>query len=180
MLSAAPYQLVFDARAEVRHAARVFEAVAVGTDFAPYESSSLFLAVTDASDEIAGAARVILPSPNAGISWELASFAVRPGRDHDLIAAALCHGLLQALRVYRVRVLVAKLDDTTRETLSRFGLQINSQWTRVSTLLDLQRTTNPEAYRLITQGVGLDGVAVTAPRAGRSAAPVACELAPSA
>jgi hypothetical protein len=180
MGSAAPYQLVFDARAELRHAARVFEAVAVGADFEPYESSSLFLVVTDASGEIVGAARVILPSPNAGVSWELASFAVRPGRDHDLVAAALCHGLLQALRVYRVRVLVAKLDDTTRETLSRFGLQLNSQWTRVSTLLDLQKTANPEAYRLITQGIGLDGVAVTAFRAGVPGAAVERELAPSA
>src|SRR6266508_450272 len=118
MSIATPYRLIFAAQGDLLDAARALEA----QDLARYDSSSFFLAVTDAAGDVLGAARLILPGPSglktlndarteqagrlfgvdAGWSWDVASFTVRPGAD-GRVAAALCHGIVQALRTNRVR-----------------------------------------------------------------------------
>ncbi len=187
-----PYRLVFAARDGLLDAARALEADGKdGQTFGRYEYSSLFLAVVDAAGEVVGAARVILPGPaglktindlpeaaravrTAGIdpdrTWDVASFTVREG-SRALVAAALCHGLVQMLRANRVRAVVATLDADSRRMLSTVGLLPGSlpgtgtpgpasapMWAPVSELLDLQRTANRDGYRLVSLGIGLEGV----------------------
>lgn len=214
MSTATPYRLTFAAQGNLLDAARDLEAQGPG-DFAPYDSSSIFFAVTDTAGDVLGAARVILPGPaglktlndaraeraarlfgvDAGLSWDIASFTVRPGTD-GRVAAALCHGIVQALRTNRVPAIVATLDDTARLVFAAAGLLPSRvpgagaavRCGRVSELLDMQRRSNQDGYRLVSQGLGLEGVRapgpddllVTAPmRAGVAWARVR-ELAPSA
>jgi hypothetical protein len=180
MSTATPFRLIFAAQGELLDAARALEAQ---PDLRPYDSSSILLAVTDAAGRLCGAARLILPGPaglkslddprteraarlfgvDAGWSWDLASFTVRPGTD-GRVAAALCHGIVQALRVNRVRALAATLGEHARLIFAAAGLLPDQvpgataeiRCARVSELLDEQRRTNPDGYRLISQGAGLE------------------------
>jgi hypothetical protein len=118
------------------------------------EPGSVLLAVTDDTGRVVGAAGLV-----AGETWRLASFAVHV-RDAT-VAAALCHGIVQTLRVNRVRSFTATVDAQARELLASFGLFPAAG--SVAGLLDLQRRTNPEGFRLVTQGYGLDDVELPYP-----------------
>jgi hypothetical protein len=183
MSTATPFRLIFAAQGELLDAARALEAQ---PDLLVYDTSSIFLAVTDAAGRLLGAARLILPGPaglkslgnphteraarlfgvDAGWSWDLASFTVRPGTGEGRAAAALCHAIVQALRTNRVHALVATLDARARLTFAAAGLlpdrlpgaPAEIRCARVSELLDEQRRTNPDGYRLVSQGAGLEGV----------------------
>jgi hypothetical protein len=207
-----PYRLRFATHGDALGTVRAFEAasLAAGAEraFGPYETDSLFLTVTDTAGDVAGAARLILPGPaglktlndldrrrariDAGIeshrTWDLASFAVRAGSRHsELVAAALCHGLVHAARVNRVRTLVATLDDAARARLAFVGLAPAAipgtertaaatgrtpMWGYVSELLDFQRFASPEAYRLVVHGIGLEDVSLPSREQLRVTAPV--------
>jgi hypothetical protein len=105
-------------------------------------------------------------------------------------AAALYHGLIKASAVNDVRGFVSLIDERVRRLLSMFGLVVHpipgtttaayggSQattpvWADAAAFVGDQRRNNPEAYRLITLGVGLDGVRVPGPEAFRLRRPAA-------
>lgn len=113
------------------------------------EPGSILLTVTDGSGRVVGEARLIV-----GQIWQLTGFAVQ-SRDAT-VAAALCHGAVQALRINRVRDIAIAVDRTARAILAAVGLFAGAR--SVAQLLDGQRRMNPEGYRLVSQGQGLDDV----------------------
>jgi hypothetical protein len=192
MGSTTPYRLVFAAQGEMRSAARALEARGrhAADTFEEYEASSLFVVVADARDEVVGACRVILPGPagfktldevealswpagrrlltglDAARTWDIASCSVRRGSG-PLVPAALCHGLVRALRTNEIRYILATLAERQRRTLSSVGLLPipvahgrgrTHVWGQVGELLDVQRIVNREGYRLVSCGHGFDGV----------------------
>ena len=135
------------------------------------DPGSLSFAVTDDAGRVVGAAKL-----TPGSVWELESLSVAgPGR--YTVAAALCHGIVQTLRVNRARDVVVKVDVPAREALASFGLLPST--TSVTLLLDRQRRVNPEGYRLVTQGDGLDDVALPHPAELLTALAGGRELAPT-
>jgi len=125
-------------------------------------------------------------------TWDVASVAVRKdARRYGVVpAAALYHGLIKASAVNDVRGFVSLIDERVRRLLSMFGLMVHpipgtttaayggSQattpvWADAATFVGDQRRNNPDAYRLVTLGVGLDGVRVPGPEAFRLRRPAA-------
>src|SRR4051812_8177398 len=118
--------------------------IAVAGEPAGDDSGSVFLTVTDDTGRVVGAARLI-----AGPIWQLASFVVRSSCDR-IVSAALCHGVMQVLRVNRVRGFAISVDERAREQLEGVGLLAGSDsLVSVAGLLDRQRRVNPEGYRLV-------------------------------
>jgi hypothetical protein len=116
-------------------------------------------------------------------TWDVATVGVPAGagRHRLAITAALYHGLVLAARQNGVRSLVMTLDERVRAILTAGGLITNALpgarpgpfcGSKASTpvyghcdaMLDTQRRVNPDAYRLIVQGVGLDAISVPSPR----------------
>ena len=113
-------------------------------------------------------------------TWDVATLAAAPGLGkHRLgVTAALYHGLTLAARRNRVASLLMTLDERVRGILQHaFGLHTAAlpgakpypfEGSPASTpvyghcaqMLDVQRRRNPEAYRLVTQGGGLDEVEI--------------------
>jgi hypothetical protein len=113
-------------------------------------------------------------------TWDVATLAVGSGlgRDRFMVTAALYHGLTIAARRNRVTSLLMTVDERVRGILQTyFGLYTTAlpgatpqpfEGSPASTpvyghcaeMLDAQRRLNPDAYRLLTLGVGLDGIAV--------------------
>jgi hypothetical protein len=117
-------------------------------------------------------------------TWDVATLAVgrRLGADRTVVTAALYHGLTVAARRNRVSSLLMTVDERVRGILQTyFGLFTTALpgatpqpfegsaastpvFGHCSAMLAQQRRRNPEAYRLITLGLGLERVAVpTAP-----------------
>lgn len=113
------------------------------------EPLSILLAVTDDTGRVVGEARLII-----GRTWQLTEFAAE-SRDAR-IAAALCHVIVQALRINRVREIAITVDKAAWQFLAAIGLFPSAR--SVGELLDRQRRINPEGYRLVTQGQGLDDI----------------------
>lgn len=118
------------------------------------EPGSLLLTVIDDAGRVVGEAGLTL-----GAMWQLRSFH-HPARNAT-VAAALCYGVVQALRVNLVRHFTATVDRPAREYLASVGLAPTT--VSVPALLDRQRRISPEGYRLVTQGHGLDGVELPYP-----------------
>jgi hypothetical protein len=111
-------------------------------------------------------------------TWDVATLAVpRASSNRPAIVAALYHGLVRVAEHNDVRSLVMNLDIRVRSVLAMMGLLADpipgvrpmpfcgsqaSQPTYAhrDQMLDTQRRVNPEAYRLITEGSGLDDVQV--------------------
>ncbi len=110
-------------------------------------------------------------------TWDIATIAVRRslGRDASRVAAALYHGIVLAGRANAVRAVVTIIDARARRLLSAIGLighplpgthpgeYLGSPasaplWADLAQVLDSQRQRNPEGYRLVSRGLGLDGV----------------------
>jgi hypothetical protein len=134
MRSGARYQLIADAHAH---------------------AGSVLFTVTDDAGRAVGEARLI-----AAETWQLTSFEVRPPRNAT-VAAALCHGIVQTLRVNRAQRFIATVDEPAREFLTVAGLLPAAG--SVAAMLDRQRRVNPEGYRLVTQGHGLGDVELPYP-----------------
>ena len=113
------------------------------------EPGSVLLAVTDDTGRVVGEA-----SLTVGETWQLTS--LRAHHRDATIAAALCHTIVQTLRLNRVREFTASVDDEAWEYLATIGLLPTTG--SVAGLLDQQRRINPEGYWLVTQGRGLDDV----------------------
>jgi hypothetical protein len=111
-------------------------------------------------------------------AWDVATVAVRPDPTiTPLASAALYHGLVMATRANGVRWIVMMLDERARRLLSMAGFVARPiPGTRpapylgspastplvgdVATMIDFQRRTNPEAYRLMSLGTGLTNIDV--------------------
>jgi len=109
-------------------------------------------------------------------TWDVATIAVRRAPDVPTLAsAALYHGIVTAARANGVESVVMIMDARARRLLSSSGLHPNvlpgtgegeylgsdrsiPLWANLNRLFDQQRRTEPDAYRLIYQGIGLDGI----------------------
>lgn len=114
----------------------------------------------------------------AAQTWDVATIAIRRGAARGgVLSAALYHGLLLATRANTVRWIVMIMDVRARRLLDAAGLPTQllpgarvapylgsaasvPLWAEVASMVDHQRRTNPDAYRLISLGVGLDSVAM--------------------
>jgi hypothetical protein len=111
-------------------------------------------------------------------TWDVATIAIRKGTSRgSLLSASLYHGLLLATRANAARWIVMIMDVRARRLLNMIGLRTHvlpgtnlapylgsaasvPLWAEVAPMVDNQRRTNPDAYRLVSLGVGLDAVAV--------------------
>lgn len=113
-------------------------------------------------------------------TWDVATLAVGNGlgRDRLVVTAALYHGLTVAARRNRVSSLLMTVDERVRGILQTyFGLYTTALpgatpqpfegspastpvYGHCAAMLATQRRQNPEAYRLLTLGIGLDGITV--------------------
>lgn len=177
----------------------------LAAEYGPYEPTSRFISLTDGDGEVVGACRVILPSPvglktvndvarppwsvdgaravrvagaEIARAWDVATVAVRRGREvTPLASAALYHGLVMATRANGVRWIVMMLDERARRLLAMAGFvprvipgtgpapYLGSPTTTplvgdVAAMIDAQRRENPDAYRLVTLGSGLTNIEV--------------------
>jgi hypothetical protein len=111
--------------------------------------------------------------------WDIATLAVRGAvtRRSYLYAAALYHGMLKVCAVNDVRGVVAVIDERVRRMLGALSLPFQAipgtftapywgspattpVWTNLADMLAHQRRRAPESYRLVTLGVGLDGIRI--------------------
>jgi hypothetical protein len=117
-------------------------------------------------------------------TWDIGTLGVRKDYrgSRASVAIALYHALVVSTRVNEVGAIVAVLDDQVRRmlTLSDY-IMTNLPGTRTAEylgspastpvyghcagMLDAQRRMNPDAYRLISMGIGLDGISVPEPSA---------------
>lgn len=117
-------------------------------------AGSVQFTVTDDAGRAVGEARLI-----AAETWQLTSFEVRTR--NATVAAALCHGIVQTLRVNRAHGFIATVDEPGREFMTAAGLLPAAG--SVAAMLDRQRRVNPEGYSLVTQGFGLGDVELPYP-----------------
>jgi hypothetical protein len=114
-------------------------------------------------------------------TWDVATIAIRKRAARSgLLSAALYRGLLLATRANAARWIVMIMDVRARRVLNTAGLQTRvlpgasiapylgsdasvPLWAEVAPMVDNQRRVNPDAYRLITLGIGMDGVSVPQP-----------------
>jgi hypothetical protein len=129
--------------------------------------------LTDSKRSVA-AARIDLSS-----TWDVATIGVRPGQKQHRarLAFALYHSLIVAARVNEASTFMAILDERVRRLLDTVGITMHSMpgaspmpylgsrastpvFCRVAPMLDNQRRNLPDAYRLVTLGVGLEDIEV--------------------
>ncbi|UQX88350.1 hypothetical protein M6D93_19015 [Jatrophihabitans telluris] len=110
--------------------------------------------------------------------WDVATFGVRKGAAGGmLLSAALCHALVRGWTVNEVDGIVMIMDERARRVFGAIGLQCHRfpgappgpylgspistpLWGFSEQLVRTQRRVNPEAHRLISLGVGLDGISL--------------------
>jgi hypothetical protein len=114
-------------------------------------------------------------------TWDISTLGVRKSSTGQtaVFAAALYHGLIRTAWANQVDGFLAILDFRVRRALSSIGLMVHELpgtgsapyegspsatpvWANVADFVAGQRRTSPEAHRLVTLGVGLDGIAVPA------------------
>ncbi len=112
-------------------------------------------------------------------TWDIATLAVRSGgrRLGVMHAAAMYHGLIRASRANDIRGFTAMMDERVRRLLGMFGLMVRDipgagtaaygaspattpVFQLTSDFIGGQRRSAPDAYRLVTLGIGLDGIHV--------------------
>jgi len=110
-------------------------------------------------------------------TWDIATIAVRRSSRGSPAAAALYHGIATAANANNIDSIIMIMDARARRLLSASGMQTRALpgtaegeylgsprsipvWADLREMFDLQRQTNPDAYRLIYQGIGLDGIAL--------------------
>lgn len=112
-------------------------------------------------------------------AWDLATLGVRRsarGR-HLSVAIALLHGLVVSTRANQIPSATAILDRQIRRILNAADYIMPALpglapapylgspesvpvYTHYATMLDGQRRKNPDAYRLMSMGIGLDGISI--------------------
>jgi N-acyl-L-homoserine lactone synthetase len=183
----------------------------LAAEYDSYESGSVFVAVADAGGDVHACARFLVGgecglktvddvqrSPwnldaarsaaavrlDLASSWDVATIGVRPDfrQGRGVLALALYHGMITALRVNDVSAIVAILDLRVRRLLHSAGIDMRPMpgtrphaylgsaasapvYALTLQTLENQRRRHPDAHRLVTMGVGLDGISV--PSRGR-------------
>lgn len=126
-----------------------------------------------------GARAAAASGMDLGSTWEVATLGVRNGRSANglRLSMALYHGLITIARVNRMTSFVAILDERVRRLLGSAGILTRTLpgtsaapylgsasstpvYAHCTPLLENQRREFPDAHRLVTLGIGLDGVAV--------------------
>jgi hypothetical protein len=111
-------------------------------------------------------------------TWDLATLAVRKKQSSaGRCAAALYHGIVAGCRANRIDWVVMIMDERARRLASSIGISTSALpgtapgeylgsptstplFGHVPTMSDVQRRRNSEAFRLVVQGIGLDGISV--------------------
>ncbi len=112
-------------------------------------------------------------------TWDVATLGCRRGLKGPgkLASAALFHALVQVVRANQIRSAVMIIDERVRALLASAGMTGHTLpgarparylgsaastpvYRHCDEAFDQQRITNPEAHRLFTQGIGLDGIRV--------------------
>jgi hypothetical protein len=111
-------------------------------------------------------------------TWDIATIAVRRGEGRGgLCAAALYHGLTRGAIANDIDFTVMIMDSHARRLLSSLSMQTQvlpgtataeylgspastPLWGHVHRAMEQQRHESLDAYRLIYQGIGLDGIAL--------------------
>jgi hypothetical protein len=115
-------------------------------------------------------------------TWDIATLGVRSelGGAGSMAAAALYHGLVAGGRANGVTTMITIVDERVRSLLHNVGLETHvlpgaataeylgspsstPSYAHLAAVVDNQRRRTPDAYRMITLGIGLDGVRVPAP-----------------
>lgn len=151
-----------------------------------YPSAAGLCTVNELSEEWGVDGTQMLAETGLDLSrtWDVGSVCVRRDakRYGVLHAAALYHGLLKASAANDVRGFVSLIDERVRRLLGMFGLMVHAipgtstsayggskattpVWADMATFVGDQRRKAPDSYRLVTLGVGLDGVRVPPPDA---------------
>lgn len=114
-------------------------------------------------------------------TWDLATLGVRSDYRHGrlMVALALYHGIMKSTRVNEVKTAVSILDEHAYRILTSVGFILNplpgtkpaeylgspkstpvfGHW---SDIADAQRRLHPESHRMLTLGIGLDGISLPA------------------
>jgi hypothetical protein len=112
-------------------------------------------------------------------TWDVATLGCRRGLKGPgkLAGAALFHALVQVVRANEIRSAVMIIDERVRALLASAGMTGRTMpgaqparylgsaastpvYRHCDEAFDQQRVTNPDAHRLFTQGIGLDGITV--------------------
>jgi hypothetical protein len=111
-------------------------------------------------------------------TWDIATIAVRRGEGRGgLCAAALYHGIITAAYANGIDFIVMIMDSHARRLLASLSMQTQALpgtstgeylgspsstplWGHIHRAMEQQRQESPDAYRLIFQGIGLDGIAL--------------------
>jgi hypothetical protein len=112
-------------------------------------------------------------------TWDVSAICVRQTvrGQTALFAAAIYHGMIKAMQANRVQGFLAMLDVRVGRILNMLGVVLHPlpgidtrpfwgspatspSYAHLDSLLSWQRTAAPDAYRLVTLGVGLDGIRV--------------------
>jgi hypothetical protein len=111
-------------------------------------------------------------------TWDVSTIAVKRGAGRGgLCAGALYHGIVSAAAANDIDYIVMIMDSHARQLLTDLGLQTQALpgtrtgeylgspsstplWGSLNHMLERQREISPDAYRLISQGIGLDGIAL--------------------
>ncbi|WP_456696707.1 hypothetical protein [Aeromicrobium sp. P5_D10] len=109
-------------------------------------------------------------------TWDIATIAVRKGAGRGgLCAGALYHGIVTAAFANGIEYIVMIMDSHARQLLIDLGMPTQGLpgtktgeylgspsstplWASLHRMFERQRVDNPDAYRLIYQGIGLDGI----------------------
>jgi hypothetical protein len=136
---------------------------------------------------------------NPSQTWDVATLGCRRGLKGPgkLASAALFHALVQVVRANDIRSAVMIIDERVRSLLASAGMTGRTLpgaaparylgsaastpvYRHCDEAFDQQRITNPDAHRLFTQGIGLDGIEVPPLSAFRFHEAVAVSRAPAA
>ncbi|GAA4349728.1 hypothetical protein [Angustibacter luteus] len=111
-------------------------------------------------------------------TWEVGTLCVRPGvAGSSRLSLALYHGLMVVAQVNGMTSFIAVLDERVRRLLASVGITTRALpgtstapylgsarstpvYSHFAAMLDAQRRDLPDAYRLVTLGIGLDGIVV--------------------
>ena len=117
-------------------------------------------------------------------TWEVGTLGVRASHAQSgtRLSLALYHGLMTVAQVNHMSTFIAILDERVRRLLSSVGIITRALpgtrtaeylgstastpvYAHFAPMLENQRREFPDAHRLVTLGVGLDGIAVPGPEA---------------
>lgn len=111
-------------------------------------------------------------------TWDVATFGVRrEAKRGMLLSAALYHAVIVGGTVNAMKSIIMIMDERARRLFTSIGFysyplpgtkpapylgspKSTPLWGHRESLVDGQRRANPDAFRLISQGIGLDGISV--------------------